>query len=68
MARTGWRPEEVGRSYAHMTRYKDLQADDVDEDTWVDIINRQGRPYVKNAGILRSGAWSVASTGCRHCS
>ena len=54
---TGWNKEDITKRYADLTKYRPPIQDDLDEDTWMDIVNRKAKPYIRNVGILRSVFW-----------
>lgn len=61
---TGWPEEAMGKRYAQVTEYRLPLEEDLDNETYVDIVNRQGQPYIRNVGILR---WVRKHTACLVC-
>lgn len=63
---TGWPEDAMGKRYAQVTEYRLPLEEDLDNETYVDIVNRQGQPYIRNVGILRWGRkHSLPSCGWR---
>ena len=51
--RTGWSRDDVDKTYRETIRYRAPIPDDLDGDTWMDIVNRKGKPWIRNIGLLR---------------
>ena len=51
--RTGWTRDDADKSYRETIHYRQPEADDLESDTWMDIVNRRGKPWIRNIGFLR---------------
>jgi hypothetical protein len=53
-AKTGWKEQDISKSYTETVKYRRLVPEDLDEDdTWVDVASYEGKPLLKNIGTLR---------------